>query len=504
MGLDQVRCFFLAKSAFSPRNYRILLICLVALGLALQVRHLLSNRSLWLDEAFLSLAVLQRSLSNILSLPLPYEQTPPPLFLVLVKILTNFLGTSEIVLRSIPFMSSALTLCLFPMLSRKHSQSSLLVGTFLLAFSYGSIYYAAEFKPYSTEALLSVLFILAGISFSQGGPIKHPFGWGLVFVIAPWLGLTTVFMLAGVGGGLLFAQMTSGAKQPRKGWALLTVGFVSLLAMFVCYALPASQTQLRMDYWKTFEAPLPNSLQAVVWYGERAALILCHFFGLHSPWQGAALFGLAAIGGFALLKRDPAYGLVLVLPIAAAVLLSLAGKFPLHERLLVFTLPICCLLLAEGSTVLGTRLALRWPVAYWLPVAALLGVLARPVAAMVLDPGILEHQEFKKISEEILQRSLPGDAVFVFQAAVPIWQYYSQRDPRIAKFHPLTVIRGNQASLQEAERTVQAAGHGWVIFVHLQRPEERQLEKDFEDSGALRMRMAVKGAWAFAFDVKSE
>jgi hypothetical protein len=492
----------LTKSSFSVRNYFIVVVCLVSFGLALQTRHLLLDRSLWLDEAFLSLAILERSLANLLTLPLPYGQTPPPLFLVLVKSLTTVAGTSEMALRAIPFLSSGLTLCLFPLFSRKHSRMCLLVGTFLLAVSYGEIYYAAEFKPYSTEALLSVLLLLAGMRLLQGGSIHHAIGWGLLFAIAPWLGFTTVFLLAGVAGGLLVVQLTARGRWLWQAWGLLLVGFLSLGVMYVLYALPASATQLQMDYWKAFAAPRMDFSQAIAWYGERASLVLCHFFGLQHTWQGAFLFGLASVGGLALLKRDPAYGLMLTLPIVGAVLLSMTGRFPLHERLLIFTLPLCCLLLAEGVVALGTSPGLLGA-AKWLPAVGLLAILARPVASMVLDPSTFERQEFKKISEQILQRRTDGDAVFVFQAAVPLFQYYSRRDPRIATFQPLSIIRGNQSSFVEAIRTVKAAGHGWVLFAHVQHPEERMLQTAFEDYGEVRERLSVKGAWAFAFAVKS-
>jgi hypothetical protein len=476
------------------------LFCVLALGLALRAEHLLWNRSLWLDEAFLALAVVERPLSTLLSLPLPYEQTPPPLFLILVKLLSTVAGTSETALRALPFASACLALCLWPLAARRHSRACLLTGAFLLAVSYGGIYYAAEFKPYATEALLSVLFLLAGRRFLEEEPQGHPVGWGLLFALAPWLGFPTIFLLAGLAGGLLAARL-SAKKRYGPAWILLAVGFLSFLVMYGVYARPASATQLRAGYWEAFAAPLPTSLSALAWYGERAGQVLCHFFGLAHPWQGAVLAGLATGGAVVLLRRDRAYGLVLILPLAGAVLLSMTGRFPLHERLLLFTLPLCCLLLAEGLVAAATLLGRVRPAFAWLPAAAVLALLVRPVAIEMFDPATFERQEFKKISRQILQDRADGDPVFVFQAAVPLLEYYGRREPRLAGFTPLSVTRGDPSSLDAAVRTVKAAGHGWVLFAHVRQQEERLLEAAFEEGGAVRRRLAAKGVWAFSFDV---
>ena len=470
------------------------------LGLALRLRHLLLRRSLWLDEAFLSLAVLDRQLSDLLVLPLPYEQTPPPLFLILSKLAAMAFGSSETVLRALPFASSALALCLFPLFARRHSRGCVALATVLLAVSFGGVYYAAEFKPYATEALLTTLLLLAGMELLRTGGPSHPLALALLFLAAPWMGFPTAFLLAGLGGGLLYARLVGGQAGSRAAWGLLLVGAVSFLAMYWLYALPASLTQLQMAYWKAFEAPRPESLPALFWYGERASLILCHFFLLRETSAGAVLACLALVGTFFLLWRDAAYGLMLVLPLLAVVLLSLAGRFPLHERVLVFALPVCCLLLAEGATNLGALLGAAGRGWQWLPATALLLLLARPVANEMLRPDVFERQEFKQLSEEIRQGLRAGETVFVFQGAIPIFQYYRRQDPYVAQFQPLPIVRGDPGSVREALRTAKAAGRGWVIFAHVQRHEEEQFQKAFEAAGEIRERRAAKGVWAFAFD----
>jgi hypothetical protein len=58
---------------------------------------------------------------------------------------------------------------------------------------------------------------------------------------------------------------------------------------------------------------------------------------------------LLAIGGTSLLRRSCRAGLLLVLPIALAVLASSLKQYPLHGRLILELVPALFLLIAEGT-----------------------------------------------------------------------------------------------------------------------------------------------------------
>lgn len=477
-----------------------LLLLAVVFGIALRVRHLLLNRPLWLDEAFIAVTVIQRPLHALFVLPLPYEQTPPPLFLLFVKVLAIAFGPSELVLRIVPFVSGCLSLCLFPLLRHRHSKQCLVIGTWLLAVAYGGVYYSAELKQYSVEALLTVMYLLAGMSLLRQKYSKKSL-FSLIFfaVVGPWIGFSAIFMMFGLLSGIIYKSFVEKKCVSSATLTVCLVGMFSFMVMYVTYARPASSTQYRMDYWRECFAPLPLTFHAMAWYYERVGQVVGHFFGLTTTWKGIILATLAMVGAGSSIRRDAPWGIVLVIPFLGVLILSLLGRFPSHERLLVFLLPIVCLLIAEGALLSGlavARVALRGNA---VPACLIFLLLVPTVVRMIVDPSIFERQEFKQIYEGVLARRTKEDTVFVFQTATPALLYYSRLDKRLAGFVPVYIVRGDQASLEQAINTVKEAGRGWVLFTHRLGRDESEFTEAFEKDSAITDRLNAKGAWTFSF-----
>ena len=71
-----------------------------------------ANKSIWLDEAFLTLNIINRPYVELLQ-PLSYGQYAPPGFLVIIKLLTEIFGTSEYTLRLSSLLCAACSPFLF-------------------------------------------------------------------------------------------------------------------------------------------------------------------------------------------------------------------------------------------------------------------------------------------------------------------------------------------------------------------------------------------------------
>ena len=78
---------------------------LMALGVILRLRPYLANRSLWIDEAFLVLNILERDFGRLLQ-PLDHLQAAPVGFLVLERLVVLLLGPRELALRLPPLLFS--------------------------------------------------------------------------------------------------------------------------------------------------------------------------------------------------------------------------------------------------------------------------------------------------------------------------------------------------------------------------------------------------------------
>ena len=94
----------------TARN-RVLLIALVALGLALRSYHYLRGASVWQDEAAAVVNVLSHGFIELLG-PLSFHEAAPPLFLWLEKAVSLTLGDGEYALRLPAFLVSCAAMIL--------------------------------------------------------------------------------------------------------------------------------------------------------------------------------------------------------------------------------------------------------------------------------------------------------------------------------------------------------------------------------------------------------
>ncbi len=90
----------------------------VALGCLLRIVQYLLDRSLWMDEAYLSLNILHRSFAGLCR-ALDYHQGAPIGFLLLEKSAVRLWGGSEYVLRLIPLLAGIASVLLFYRLASK-------------------------------------------------------------------------------------------------------------------------------------------------------------------------------------------------------------------------------------------------------------------------------------------------------------------------------------------------------------------------------------------------
>lgn len=145
---------------------------LVALaGLALRVEQYLHGRSLWFDEALLDLNVIHRPLRRLLAEPLAYQQGAPPGFLTAQRLVVALLGGDDRTLRLVPLLAGCLTLVVFAHLAhRLLSRPAALLATALAAFSPFLVYYSAESKQYSTDALFTVVLLDLAVALLASRP----------------------------------------------------------------------------------------------------------------------------------------------------------------------------------------------------------------------------------------------------------------------------------------------------------------------------------------------
>jgi predicted membrane-bound mannosyltransferase len=127
------------------------------LGCLLRIVQYRLDRSLWMDEAYVSLNILHRSFAGLCR-ALDYHQGAPIGFLLLEKSAVRLWGGGEYVLRLFPLLAGIASVLLFYRLASKALPARAVpVAVGLFAISPSLIYYSSEVKQYSSDVAIALL-----------------------------------------------------------------------------------------------------------------------------------------------------------------------------------------------------------------------------------------------------------------------------------------------------------------------------------------------------------
>ncbi len=452
----------------TARAVTLALIALVLFGAALRVYSYVGNPSLWLDEAALAQNVIGRSFAGLLA-PLDRQQVAPLGFLWLEKAAVSLFGASEYALRLVPLLASVVALPLFAIVARRLlAPIAAIFALALFATATPLLYFAAEMKQYSLDVAVTLaLFVLATSTRRESGEAK-PADAGshdgrlaaitIAGILAPWLSQPSVFALGGVALYLaipLFRARSVGECRdaarpllpPFALWALS--GGASIVRSF---AEVDSATRAALDrFWERGFVPVSSGIMpSVGWLGATTHDV---FAWLFPPLVAAIAIALFVLGIAALIRRSDGSGSLLLAPLAFLLLASALHLYPVSYRLLLFAAPSLLLTVGAGSEWLlkivrslstrrdqdpkeprgTTELAAPMAAAATLAVCAALALLAaRSAMTMVEIP--FYREELRPVVKYLARHRQDDDAIYVYYASVPAFEYYAARDgiPRSA------------------------------------------------------------------------
>ena len=180
---------------------RTVLWLVVGAGVLLRLARYADNRSLWLDEAYLSLNIIDKSPTELLG-KLDFLQAAPPGFLLLEKLAVVLLGDSEYVLRLVPLIAGIASLMVFQAVARRFlSPGALLLAVALFAVNEPLVYYASETKPYGSDVLVALVLLLLACRVTERAADRANLRLAMLAVgglVGVWLSFPAVFVLAGI------------------------------------------------------------------------------------------------------------------------------------------------------------------------------------------------------------------------------------------------------------------------------------------------------------------
>ena len=402
---------------------------LVVVGALVRVVQLLSDRSLWHDEALLVLNILEKPVADFFE-PLDYLQGAPVGFLLAEKAAVGAFGPEEWALRLVPLAAGIVAVGFFAALARRvlapvMANVALAVFAMLPAFTQ----YASMVKQYSVDlavatGLLLAFAVMLEQRFAARGAALLAFAGTAALVVSD----PAAFVLA--AGSVALAMAALRRSDLRSLVGIAAVGAVWLAAFAVVYVVSLRDRDALQQHWSQdrFDAYAPSLLspEAFRWLAGAPAGLFTDEANLGLPVPLAAPAAvLALIGSVALLRNRPErlvlLGLVVALPLAAA---SVA-LFPWIGRFRLFVVPAVLILVATGAAqLLATARTHRLAA----PVAAagVALILAFPVVQgtrLLVQPHNL--QEIEPALRELRSRWQPGDRLYVYRPAQFAFRYYA-------------------------------------------------------------------------------
>ena len=410
----------------------------ILLGFALRLRQYFFNRSLWLDEAFIAVAIRDGSWKEACIPPLEYSHVVPPLFCALSKLVITLLGPQDYIFRLVPLFFGCGALVLFYYLvSRIFAKNHwpVVLAVALFSCSPAMIYYSAEYKQYAGDVFFSVLMLWLWKRWTD----CPNDGWNPLWMlcggfVGTWFSFPLIFLLFAMG-----VDIWVNLQWKRLGvyrWTVLLVPVlwgVNFLLMDLWLIRPATINNplypWLLHFWGDLEkAFLPADIRRWgFWVVRTVYMLFIEYRGIPLQYGcGGALFLL----GFVYLYLQQRRFFFLGLMIALFVILASRFKaYPAGGRMLLFIHPCLIIILAAGASflfVLAHRRKLRAGGVILL--GMLMVFIFRNYGLMALhDAGHpIERQEMKPILEYLHEHKMPDDSIYVYYWTEPAFRFYAQ------------------------------------------------------------------------------
>ncbi len=482
---------------------------IICFGIVLRLTQYLSNRSLWLDEAYLALNIINRSFSELLQ-PLDTFQAAPVGFLIVEKLFVQALGTSEYVLRLLPFLCGIISLFLFCRLATHYiATKAVPIALGLFAVSDSLIYYSSEVKQYSGDVVIGLLLLYVAAIYIQSERLttSRIILFGAIGAIAIWFSHPAVFILAGVGASLTLFCLS--AKEWSRIGRLSIIYAIWILSFAACYFVSLrdlSHHEHLLNYWGGRFIPFPPmSFSDAKW-------LVKAFFEIFDEPAGLSLYHIGGltflIGCIAMFREKRKAFFVLISPILFVLLASGLHRYPFSGRLLLFIAPLLLLFVAEGAEQIRAKTRRNLPIIG----IALIGLLVFPpllfASYHLIKPRTRE--EIKPVISYVVDHQQDGDLLYVYYGSWPAFEFYSDKyDFKKSDYVEGVSSRDNPSRYIKDLNKLCGNKLVWIIFSHVRRRESKGIDEerlflDYLDSIAIRLDSFKSiGAAVYLYDLSN-
>ncbi len=401
---------------------------IVAIGSVLRIIIYLQNRNLFIDESNIARNIFEKGYAA-LAMPLAYEQYAPPVFLWILKLVTDIFGYSEYAFRVFPLAMGIGSLVLMVMVMKQLiSYKSLWYPLGLFAVGFIFLRYSSELKQYMGDIFIGLSLILLALRNEQQHVKRGKFIllWVLAGSIAIWSSMPSVFILAGIGAYYFVASI----KEKRfRDIVPLVIVYALWMAQFAFYFYTILKPQAETSYLQNFHEPyflfwdVWNKDHLMHnWYVFKEILQESGGYS-YTAWLFNSL--LIIIGAVAIIKKSPARACLLIVPVLLTLLAAAMHKFSLIPRVTLFMMPLLLLLIGYGFAQLMNVRFVIWQLAIVL--YGFMCIENFNMIKMAYEPWKMEE-----LTEELAflkERNIKGNQLYVHNGARPAFIYYTQIHP---------------------------------------------------------------------------
>jgi len=389
----------------------------LAVGVGLRVVAYTRRSVLWLDEAATARNVVERSLADLLTVPLDYGQAAPKGFLLLEWLVTHAFGASDLAFRLVLFASGIASLFLFRALVRRLlSPAAALAALLFFAVGYWFVLYSADTHPYGLDLALSLAALVLAIDARRAGyPRRRILAFAAFGAVAVWFSNGAVLTLGGLGvalGALAWREFGLAAAA-RALWPLAALwGMSAAGAVWVAlHSFFPSSREFFAWSWQGGMVPAPRSADSAlwVWRAWRTELSLLHGWSVDDPTWTSLYPALAVIGCLHLLRRRTAEAILAGSVVVAYVVASMAKQYPYDTRFVLASMAV--LVIGVGESIGALALA-SWGRATAVARALAVALCLPPLYRTIAFPPPYQWTVIGAYLAQIRERWQPGDIVY--------------------------------------------------------------------------------------------
>jgi hypothetical protein len=379
------------------------------------------------DEISLSLNVITHPLLA-LTHKLDFQQLAPLGFIWTQRLMVDLAGVSERTLRLFPLVAGCLSvIAVWDMSRRFLDRYGALIAAALIGFAPFALRYSNEGKQYGVELFITAMLLWLR-SYSGDMPRKPTIQAGVIATgaVAGLFSIPAIFVLA----GLWASYATVALRAENRGRDLIFVGlagFIWCAAFGVIYMtlLAPNADPYLFAWWRPSDLSLHLGdvyLGSLIAHGFLDP-VLSLDSRIPMPVFAAGCICLI-LGGYAIAKlRGAQVALLFVTPLVLCLAATLAGKWYLRPRAMLWTAPLCAVLIAATICWIP-KLVGRFSTQIQLIAAvAIIAFPLKGAAYWVRHPAVQDLRGAVEFSQRAMQ---PGGVVYVFShAAMSGWMFYS-------------------------------------------------------------------------------